>query len=174
MNGVFTRPEYGFRPTSLPRASQAKGKEARDCGDGPITRILSVSHLAEDHIVLRRLLERTCWEMREVYSCRQGLAAIADQDLDVVLCEASLPDGSWKELLEDFSRREDPPYLIVASRLADERLWAEVLNLGGYDVLVKPFDAEEVCRVVGSACGRHQEGRIRRATGRNATASRRA
>ena len=41
--------------------------------------------------------------------------------------------------------------LIVTDRLADERLWAEVLNLGGYDLLLKPFDPEEVLRVVNSA-----------------------
>ena len=47
--------------------------------------------------------------------------------------------------------------MIVTSRLADDRLWAEVLNLGGYDVLAKPFDASEVARVVGTAwagCGK--------------------
>jgi hypothetical protein len=41
--------------------------------------------------------------------------------------------------------------MIVTSRLADERLWAEVLNLGGYHLLAKPFDASEVVRVVGTA-----------------------
>jgi hypothetical protein len=35
----------------------------------------------------------------------------------------------------------------VFSRLADEYLWAEVLQLGGYDVLLKPFEEEEVARV---------------------------
>jgi CheY-like chemotaxis protein len=38
----------------------------------------------------------------------------------------------------------DPPMLIVTSRLADDYLWAEALNLGAYDVLAKPFDASEV------------------------------
>lgn len=31
--------------------------------------------------------------------------------------------------------------------MADERLWAEVLNLGGYDVLPTPFEPDEVTRV---------------------------
>jgi DNA-binding response OmpR family regulator len=66
----------------------------------------------------------------------------------------------------------NPPDLIVASRLADEYLWAEVLNLGGYDVLAKPFNAEEVRRVVGLACEHHQERQIRRADAGNATAIR--
>ena len=34
---------------------------------------------------------------------------------------------------------------------ADERLWAEALNLGAYDVLAKPFDRTEVMRVVSMA-----------------------
>ena len=36
------------------------------------------------------------------------------------------------------------PRLVFTSRLADEYLWVEVLNLGGHDVLVKPFRAAEV------------------------------
>ena len=41
-----------------------------------------------------------------------------------------------------------PPMFIVTSRLADDALWAEVLNVGGYDLLLKPFRAEEVIRMV--------------------------
>ena len=52
---------------------------------------------------------------------------------------------------EYISQLPDPPLLIVTSRLADERLWAEALSLGAYDVLAKPFDPEEVVRIVGFA-----------------------
>jgi FixJ family two-component response regulator len=38
--------------------------------------------------------------------------------------------------------------MIVTSRLADDRLWAEALNLGVYDVLAKPFDRTELIRSV--------------------------
>jgi len=44
-----------------------------------------------------------------------------------------------------------PPMLIVASRTADEYLWAEALNLGAYDVLSKPYRAAEVVRVLSMA-----------------------
>ena len=64
----------------------------------------------------------------------------------IVLCEADLLPGTWREILEHISFLPDPPLLIVTSRLADERMWAEVLNEGGYDVLAKPFDMEEVIR----------------------------
>jgi CheY-like chemotaxis protein len=41
--------------------------------------------------------------------------------------------------------------LIVASRTADEYLWAEALNLGAYDVLSKPYRPAEVVRVLSMA-----------------------
>ena len=44
------------------------------------------------------------------------------------------------------------PALIVVARVGDERLWAEVLNLGGYDVLAKPLDPAEVDYVISAAC----------------------
>jgi len=69
----------------------------------------------------------------------------------VVLSEVVLVDGDWKHVLQETKRLPDGPALVVSSRLADERLWAEVLNLGGHDVLLTPFEAAEVERVVDSA-----------------------
>jgi DNA-binding response OmpR family regulator len=66
----------------------------------------------------------------------------------VVVCERDLPDGCWKEILELTFSLPHPPPVIVTARLADEYLWAEVLNLGGYDVLSKPFNKQEVSRTV--------------------------
>ncbi len=71
--------------------------------------------------------------------------------IPIVVCESDLSPGSWKKLLELLTVLPDPPYLIVTSRLADERLWTEALNLGAYDVLAKPFDKEEVIRTLYSA-----------------------
>jgi len=68
-----------------------------------------------------------------------------------VICERDLPDGNWKDVHNCAESVSNPPLLLVVSRQADENLWAEVLNLGGYDVLMKPFDRAEVTRVVGMA-----------------------
>ena len=64
-----------------------------------------------------------------------------------MLAESEMSDGNWRRLLKDMASLSVPPNLIVSSRLADQRLWAEVLNLGGYDVLMTPFEPEEVLRV---------------------------
>jgi DNA-binding response OmpR family regulator len=78
----------------------------------------------------------------------------------IVVCEANLLPGTWREMLGCISLLPDPPLLIVSSRLADDYLWAEALNLGAYDVLSKPFDATEVIRIV-SLAWRHWQDRRR-------------
>ena len=72
----------------------------------------------------------------------------------VVVCDEILADGDWRDILGDLQSGPHDPPLIVVSRLADDRLWSEVLNLGGYDLLVKPFVASEVTRVVRMAANR--------------------
>jgi len=84
-------------------------------------------------------------------NCEQASGHLTDSRVSVVICEALLPDGSWKDLLARMTLSSAAPALIVTSNVADESLWAEVLNLGGYDVLAQPFDGEEVARVVRSA-----------------------
>jgi FixJ family two-component response regulator len=54
-------------------------------------------------------------------------------------------------MLEEGERLPSAPSFIVTSRLADDRLWAEALNRGAYDVLAKPFERMELVRSVSSA-----------------------
>lgn len=81
----------------------------------------------------------------------QAFELLRDNYSPVAICESQLPDGARKEVLSQLSLMACPPALVVASRLADEALWAEVLNLGGYNVLAKPLDRKEVIHVLGHA-----------------------
>jgi FixJ family two-component response regulator len=83
----------------------------------------------------------------------------------VVITETDFPDGlSWKELLEEIEDMREAQPLIVMSRIADGRLWAEVLNLGGYDLLMKPLDATEVLTIVTLAAQHSRTELVRRIT----------
>jgi DNA-binding response OmpR family regulator len=113
--------------------------------------VLSVSPLEETHSRLRGILEHTNWSLMETRACQEAVEILRGQGLAVVICERDMPDGSWADLLQMASALPSPPLIIVTSRDADERLWGEVLNLGGYDVLAKPLEASEVTRVISLA-----------------------
>jgi DNA-binding response OmpR family regulator len=71
--------------------------------------------------------------------------------ISIVVCEDNLPDGTWRDVLDSVLSLAGRPILIVTSNFADERLWAEVLNLGGFDVVNKPFQRKELRRVLSIA-----------------------
>ena len=126
--------------------------------------VLSVTSRREDHNQLRELFHHTNWTLIESATCVAAGESISRNEAHVVLCETDLPDGDWKDVLELVRKADPVPQLIVTSRFADDRLWAEVLNLGGYDLLEKPFRREELVRVISLAwlqwkaqC-RHQSG----------------
>jgi DNA-binding NtrC family response regulator len=110
-------------------------------------KVLLVSPLEEDHCSLRGILSRSKWKLYSARSCREALALMREHAIPVAICERNLPDGDWKTLLDALVDLPHQPRLIVSSHHACDYLWAEVLNLGGYDVLSTPFDHAEVCRV---------------------------
>jgi DNA-binding response OmpR family regulator len=114
---------------------------------------LSASPSGEDHDSLRSILEPTKVLITVACSRRDALLSMANQRFGLILCEAQL---NWKDILSYLAEVLEPPRLVITSRM-NERLWAEALNLGAWDLLVKPFEAAEVRRVVASALGRRRE-----------------
>ncbi len=113
--------------------------------------ILTVKLPGEDRISLEGILRAAHWELNEVQTCQEALDFCRNAPVPVVLCEQHMPDGKWNALMNRLRAMAEPPAVIVVSRLADERLWVDVLSAGGYDVLVTPFDCSELFRVLSLA-----------------------
>lgn len=86
--------------------------------------------------------------MREARTYRDALNILCSMRVPVILCECSLPDGNWRDLLGHIAPIADRPRLIVTSLHAEHDLWLDVLAMGGCDVIPKPFQESEVRRVV--------------------------
>ena len=109
--------------------------------------VLVVTSAAESQRRLRLSLCRLKLRRTAVPSLEACRQAALRRRWRVVICEAVLPDGDWRDVLELFAG-EAAPRLIVTSRLADERLWSDVLHRGGYDVLAQPLADLEMDRVI--------------------------
>ena len=121
--------------------------------------ILSVSPLEEDHDALLEMFERpewaiytACrWRLHRSSTIESAFSTLQRSRIPILICQRSLPPGTWVDLLEQLDVLPEAPSMIVCARSADAPLWAEVLNRGAFDLLAKPFDATEVIRVVSSA-----------------------
>jgi len=117
--------------------------------------IVFVSASAGDARTFRELLDCSRWLVVNVPDLIGARAVIEKLRPQLVVCDTDIEgSGSWRDLLEG-----RPSFaLIVVSRHVDEALRAEVLNLGGSDVLDKPFAVEEVERVIGRGLQGVREG----------------
>ena len=115
--------------------------------------LLVALHSHEEWVSLQKILGGTGLKLCEAATFSAARTALLNSSFDVVICAAQFGAGhSWKDMLAEVRSKPVPPVLIVADRLADSALWAEVLNLGSYDLLITPFEAAEVLRVVPMAC----------------------
>jgi len=124
---------------------------------------LAVGEFEQDRPLLQDIFRRLGWRLFEAHDRRRAMQCLEHNPVQVVLAESDLPNWHWHKVLSDIRRLSLPPQLIVTSRTADDYLWAEVLNIGGFDVLPQPLDRDEAERVI-AAARRHHAFRPARAT----------
>ena len=103
---------------------------------------------------LSRMLQPLPVVVKHAETLQQARAKLQQEDYDVILTEAALPDGRWLDVLHLVRERSRHVDVIVTDPQADAHFWAEALNLGAYDLLAQPFYGPEVRRILGNACTR--------------------
>src|SRR5213593_4726075 len=89
-------------------------------------KVMSVSPSRDDHTWLRRIFSKSGWARYTLYkwslaTCRtleSAVTTLQSSNIRVVLCEADLLQGTWRDMLEQSRNLSNPPLLIVTSRLA--------------------------------------------------------
>jgi DNA-binding response OmpR family regulator len=113
--------------------------------------VLIIGSIGENSGQLLRMLGACNCDTQAAGTRQAALAIMRERIIPIAICDHELPDGTWTDLLNELSTLADRPNLVVTSRTADDHLWVEVLNMGGYDVLSQPFVHREVAHVIDSA-----------------------
>jgi DNA-binding response OmpR family regulator len=134
-------------------AQERKEWLLKHMGKGAIERttIVAAFRRDEDRCGLGEILGPCGWKVIWSGTCAEAIQAVQRSAAPIVISGRTFSDGEWRDIWSCLRARSHPPKFILASRLADESLWAEVLNLGGYELLLKPFRPEEVVRTVHGA-----------------------
>ena len=93
-------------------------------------------------------------DVRAATSCADAFELMRDDPhVNLVLTDLALPDGSWCDVLSWVQEKRAHAKVVVCLRVADERLWTQVLEAGGFDALVEPYQESEVRRILHAAAG---------------------
>ena len=125
--------------------------------------VVVVSNDDQNRAALRRIFAEDGWQISESRGVSDFRLSLKPRWSGVVLTETCLPDGTWHDILSLANAVCPHAQIVVTSRLADEHLWAEVLNRGAFDLLAQPLDDTEVIRV-GTSAWMHSQPTARPAT----------
>jgi len=109
---------------------------------------LLISPDPEDAQILTSILRRENWSLHAAHSLESAFPELEERDFRLVITEKDLAPRTWKDVWAGMRKLGAPALLVVVSRHADGELWSEVLNLGAYDVLAKPFRASEILHLL--------------------------
>ena len=104
---------------------------------------------------LLSILEQSGMEVHVAGNLREAQQKLTDQSYDLVFADTELPGSSWQEVVETASASGKSCEVIVCTRCGDDRLWAEVLQCGAYDLIPEPYDEREVARIAQCAMDSH-------------------
>jgi nitrogen regulation protein NR(I) len=113
--------------------------------------------------ILSAQLSRDGYDVLTAEDGEQGLQALRDHHIDLVITDLKMPKVDGMTLLREALREEPqlPIVMITAHGTVDTAV--EALKIGAFDYLTKPFDKDEVRQIVGKAL------RTRQLAGEDAT-----
>jgi two-component system KDP operon response regulator KdpE len=129
-------------------------------------RILLVEDNELNRALVRAILTRTAdltlrgAHLVEAHNLTQARAILANEEVDAVLLDVQLPDGSGLALLDDFAGRDDVrrPAIIAVTGGVMPQQQAAAFAAGCDAMLEKPFIAAELVRVLTESMASHHAG----------------
>ncbi len=108
---------------------------------------ISVLLVGDQRGDIDRLLRHSRWRVWLADSAAEAGATLKRVPVQVVLCQHTLRDGTWINVLNAADECGPPVPVVVLSK-PDDRTWAEVLSRGAYDLLPVPCSAPELYAIV--------------------------
>jgi DNA-binding NtrC family response regulator len=106
--------------------------------------VLIVTSRPEDIGELRDLLPGTPWQLNDVRDLEGAAEALRAAAVPMLLFDRDTADGCWQDAIRQLTRIHPSACVVLLSNVADQYLWDEVIQQGGFDVLTRPFKKDQV------------------------------
>jgi DNA-binding NarL/FixJ family response regulator len=109
-------------------------------------------HSHEESTERFRWILRQHFSVLEARSCAEASLFLAQPEPPhLVLTSPKLPDGTWSDVLSLARAASESVNVVVASPLADIRLYMETVEAGVYDFITASFSAPDISYIVKNA-----------------------
>ena len=113
----------------------------------------------DEEVVLRscqRILSGDAYVVEILMDGAQAMARVDDTPYDIVILDIRMPNVDGLDILQYVKERHPQTDVIMMTGLSQVQTAVRAMKLGAFDYLSKPFDPEELQRVVDRALERRQ------------------
>ena len=116
--------------------------------------ILVVDDLPVVRLSLQRILAKAGYRVREAADVPSALLVLAEDSIDLILCDIQMPGASGLELVNAIQPRIPDTSVVMVSSLEDAETAIECLQRGAFGYVLKPFQPREILVQVNGALRR--------------------
>ena len=111
-------------------------------------KILLVDDDPKIRALLREILSALPHQVLEAEDGEHALEIIGKEPVDLIITDRSMPRVDGLELLRTLKDQNRMIPALMISAYGDEEMWASAMGLGAEDYILKPFDADNVMKIV--------------------------
>jgi two-component system response regulator AtoC/two-component system nitrogen regulation response regulator NtrX len=100
---------------------------------------------------LKRALGVTHYEIVEAADGATALEEMERFDPDLLICDINMPKLDGMTLMKRLAEKADAPPIVMITAYGSERIAVEAMKAGAYDYLSKPYEVDELRRIVENA-----------------------
>ncbi len=139
---------FDFKRLFLRRSAIATGGNGHATDGRATDRITVLAICSDGEAPLVKMAGVFGWRLAIARSSSEAVQLLRQRPFPIVLCDRDLPGEDWRAVVSTIAAMPAVASVLLASPVVDEYLWAEVIKHGGYDVVAKPFEAEQLQRTV--------------------------
>ena len=110
--------------------------------------------VVDDEVPVRESLETLLEDLFVVLKAESGeraMKSLSESDVDLIILDVMMPGMGGMATLDSIMRLPDSPEVIMLSASDSARLGVQAIKNGAFDYIAKPFDSDELLRVVDKA-----------------------
>ena len=118
---------------------------SRDSDHSP--EVLAILGNPRDQTTVTEFAQSRHWHLTLVSTPDQGFSAAAGKITPVILLDRDLAGPEWRSTMRRLAQNRPKPCIILVSPAIDPYLFDEVVRQGGFDMVTKPIQPDELRRI---------------------------
>jgi DNA-binding NtrC family response regulator len=128
-------------------------------------RVLVVDDEADFTALFAKRFSKRGMEVATASGGMEGLAWLAEHEVDVVVLDVMMPGMDGIETLKELKKRHPDVEVVMLTGHGSVDSGLKGLSLGAFDYVMKPFEIEDMMERISKACDRARINRERRPVG---------